>query len=329
MTAFATLEVEYPTPAAVECRIEVDGAIHTFEGSFPAPSTDLLDAVYALPAVVAGDSASLLRFADWRLRLLARPRDADSVRLVVTDGDDPDVTAPVTKDHLCETFVTAGRAYSASLRDADTAADCYRLALTTGLDDLERRIDHYRDAGRMDGYDPAVEPTVVETFVFDCRTNGHLVAFVAGTDALDAFVRDLRSRDDEYAADAYRQLLEHRDEVCKRTLAILRDDPGDERATLHLENVCWAANPAFSPAALDALAKTDRDAAVDVAATLVRNDESAVALAAANLLAHVGADATDERMRTRIDAAFDEAVAAADGRTAAELSDAAEQFRHE
>jgi hypothetical protein len=329
MTAFATLELEYPTPTTVVCRIKAGEGDdpRAFEGSFSPPSTDLLDAVYALPSVLAGGSASLIRFADWRLRLQVRPRDADSVQLAVTDGTDPEVTVPVATEHLCEAFVTAGRTYSERIRDADTDAGCYRLALTVGLDDLERRLDYFGGADRMDDYEPTVDRTDVETFVFDCRTNDHLVAFVAGTDALDAFVADLRTRDDEYAADAYRQLLGYHDEIRGRALTVLRDEPGDERATLSLENVCWAATPDHSPVALDALAKTDRDTAIDVATTLVRNDETDVALAAADLLADIGAETVDGGLRSRIDRAFEEAIDESDDPTAAALSAAAERFR--
>jgi len=335
MTALATLEIGYPTPTTVECRIEVDSVadvpdeVHTFESSVPAPSTDLLDSVYALPSVLTGDSASLLRFADWHLRMQARPRDADSVHLTVTDGTDPEVRVPVNKRHLCEAFVTAGRTYLERLRSADgDTDDCYGLALTVGLDDLERRVDHYRETGTADGSEPTADPASTEAFVFDCRTHDHLVTFVAETDALDEFVTGLRERDAEYADVAHRQLLEHHDAVCERALTVLRDAPAvDERATLHLENVCWAANPTLTPIALDTLRRTDRDTAVGVAATLIRNDEPAVALAAAELLADVGADGVDERLRTRIDAAFAGAVAEADGRTKAELAAAAERFR--
>jgi hypothetical protein len=290
--------------------------------------------LFASGSILEGESVTLFDCSLDDRRIAVTPTDGqvalDIRALPSGERIDVDRPVPVSPDVVVEAVVEFAATNLAQRRErADSAAErCYCLRLEIGINEARNRLSYDREHGTQKDYEPTLGDDHFERFLFDCRRHDHLVAFVAETDALDAFVRDLRSRDDEYAADAYRQLLEHRDEVCKRTLAILRDDPGDERATLHLENVCWAANPVFSPAALDALAKTDRGAAVDVAATLVRNDESEVALAAANLLAHVGADAVDERTRTRIDAAFDEAVAAADGRTAAELSDAAEQFRN-
>jgi hypothetical protein len=290
--------------------------------------------LFASGSILEGESVTLFDCSLDDRRIAMTPTDGqvtlDIRALPSGERVDVDRPVPVSPDVVVEAVVEFAATNLAQRRErADSAAEhCYCLRLEIGIDEARNRLSYDREHGTQKDYEPTLGDDHFERFLFDCRRHDHLAAFVAGTDALDAFVRDLRNRDDEYADDAYRQLLEYHDEVCEQTLAALRDEPGDERATLHLENVCWAANPDLSPVALDALAKTDRGAAVDVAATLVRNDEPDVATAAAELLADVGAEAIDERMRTRIDTVFEQAVAEADGSTAAELSAAAERFRN-
>lgn len=332
MTGFASLDLTYPTPTRVVVRIDasdVDGREtdrREFAGAFPAPSTDLLDSEYALMSVLADEEALLLRFADWRLRLRARPRDSESVQLSVADYSNTKISVPVTKAHLCETFITAGRTYLERLRNTDDDDECYRTALTVGIDDLEHRMAYYRDHGTLDEYEPTIDGARMETFVFDCRRNDRLAEFVVETNALAEFVRNLRRCDDEYATEAYQQLLQWQDDITERVLKILRNMP-DGRAVSHLKHVAWSKHADQTPLALEALSTTDRDAAFDAGLTLLSSDDTDSVVAAARLFANVGAEGVDAPYRSRIEAALDRAAEDADGQIKDELETAADRFR--
>ena len=328
MPGFARLDLRYPAPTRVRMRIDASDVSGTdtdggeFLGSFQAPSNDLLDSVYGLRSVLAGEEASLLHFSDWRLRLWARPRDGGTVELSVEDYENAKVRVPVRTTYLCETFVAAGWAYLRRLREADEDEVCYRTALSVGLEDLEQRTAHYREHGATDEYEPTIDRTRLETYVFECRRNDSLTGFVPETDALDEFVRALPDRDDEYVDDAYRELLQHRDAVCARVLRQLRDHPcPDDRARPYLRNVCWSNDPELRSLALEVLETVDRAAALDAALTLAKDRDPEAVVTAARLFDDVGAASVRDARRATIGGVLGRAADRMDN------ADAADQVR--
>ena len=272
--------------------------------------------LFASGSILEGEEVTLFGGAldDWRL--LQVPVDGQPALDVRErpSGERVDIASPMPVSPVVVVEAAIDFAAAALERYRERAdgdvGQCWCLRLEVGIHEARSRLSYHREHGSQEGYDPTLDPDHLEWFVFDCRGNEQLVEFVLETDALDEFVRALCDRDDEYADEAYRQLLEYRDDICGHALRILAET-ADERATLHLENVCWSTNPELSPLALAALSETAPESTVEVATTLARPGSVWAEVVAVHLL-DIGPNRFDEFRRAQIAAAFERTVQSVD-----------------
>ena len=155
------------------------------------PSPDFVAGpLFEAESILDGEAVTLFdcSLADRRIAVTpvdGRPaldiRSLPAGETVDIDGPIPISNPAIVVDAAID-FADTNLAHRRERADSDGSA-CHRLHIAVGLDDARRQLTHYRAPSTEADYEPTLDRDHLEQFLFDCRTNDHLVAFVAGTDA--------------------------------------------------------------------------------------------------------------------------------------------------